>query len=134
MKVDLIPFTNGNFPVRCILHSLFKIPEELMALFSSLGYLSFPEMPTGFLVLDLVSRSALFSKHPSSRSLAHQVLPLNLLPWDHFLPSSCMPNQISVRTLTDRQLSTLESYFGSTKKVAVIWKTQRFSFLRSSKR
>lgn len=66
MKVDLIPFTNGNFPIHCILHSLFKIPEELMALFFPLGYLSFPEMPTGFLMLDLVSKSALFSKHPSS--------------------------------------------------------------------
>lgn len=45
------------------------------------------------------------STPPVFAPLASHVLPPNLLPWDHFSPSSCMPNLISVRILTDRVLA-----------------------------
>lgn len=85
------------------LHAYCIVNDSLLR-----DYLSFLEMPIGFLTHSLVSRRALSSKYPSCLApLASGVLPPNLLPWDHCSPSSCMPNLLSELLLTALQLRKL---------------------------
>lgn len=132
MNLYLIPFTNGNLPILCLLHSPFKIPQELMVPFS-------PRIICHFQKRSLVSSCVVWClgvhclpSAPPAFSLASQVLPQTSYHGTvSCLPSACQIWYLSELLLTDSSLAE-RAILVPPKRWLSSGRHKRFSFSRNS--